>query len=44
MYFFLSNLTLMDICGTSSFMPLMLVNFLEAQSTISFLAVPYRCT
>ncbi|XP_043747349.1 olfactory receptor 2S2-like [Cervus elaphus] len=36
MYFFLSNLALMDICGTSSFVPLMLVHFLETQSTISF--------
>lgn len=36
MCFFLSNLSLMDICGTSSFVPLMLVNFLEAQRTISF--------
>ncbi|XP_027391588.1 olfactory receptor 13C7-like [Bos indicus x Bos taurus] len=36
MYFFLSNLALMDICGTSSFVPLMLANFLETQSTISF--------
>ncbi|XP_045418072.1 olfactory receptor 13C7-like [Lemur catta] len=36
MYFFLSNLSLMDICGTSSFVPLMLVNFLKAQRTISF--------
>lgn len=36
MYFFLSNLSFMDICGTSSFVPLMLVNFLEAQRTISF--------
>ncbi|XP_057579362.1 olfactory receptor 13C7-like [Hippopotamus amphibius kiboko] len=36
MYFFLSNLSLMDICGTSSFVPLMLVSFLETQSTISF--------
>ena len=35
-YFFLSNLALMDISGTFSFMPLMLVNFLETQSTISF--------
>ena len=34
-YFFLSNLALMDISGTSSFVPLMLVNFLETQSTIS---------
>ncbi|XP_007945201.2 olfactory receptor 13C7-like [Orycteropus afer afer] len=36
MYFLLSNLSLMDILGTSSFVPLMLVNFLEAQRTISF--------
>ncbi|XDA72108.1 hypothetical protein R6Z07F_002393 [Ovis aries] len=36
MYFFLSNLALTDICGTSSFVPLMLANFLETQSTISF--------
>ena len=26
----------MDICGTFSFMPLIMVNFLETQSTISF--------
>jgi olfactory receptor len=36
MYFFLSNLSLIDICGTSSFMPLMLVNFLAAERTTSF--------
>ncbi|XP_042554419.1 olfactory receptor 13C7-like [Dipodomys spectabilis] len=36
MYFFLSNLSLIDISGTSSFMPLMLINFLAAQKTISF--------
>ncbi|XP_007966964.2 olfactory receptor 13C7-like [Chlorocebus sabaeus] len=36
MYFFLSNLSLMDICGTSPFVPLMLVNFLKTQRTISF--------
>lgn len=36
MYFFLSNLSLIDICGTSSFIPLMLVNFLDIQRTISF--------
>ncbi|XP_021547308.1 olfactory receptor 13C7-like [Neomonachus schauinslandi] len=36
MYFFLSNLSLMDICGTSSFVPLMLVDFLEARKTFSF--------
>ncbi|KAM6170068.1 olfactory receptor 13C7-like [Rhynchocyon petersi] len=36
MYFFLSNLSLVDILGTSSFVPLMLVNFLETQKTISF--------
>uniref|UniRef100_A0A8B9WD59 G-protein coupled receptors family 1 profile domain-containing protein n=1 Tax=Bos mutus grunniens TaxID=30521 RepID=A0A8B9WD59_BOSMU len=32
MYFFLSNLALMDISGTSSFVPLMLANFLETQN------------
>ncbi|XP_049750905.1 olfactory receptor 13C7-like [Elephas maximus indicus] len=36
MYFFLSNLSLMGILGISSFVPLMLVNFLEARRTISF--------
>ncbi|XP_021514106.1 olfactory receptor 13C7-like [Meriones unguiculatus] len=36
MYFFLSNLSLIDICGTSSFTPLMLHNFLDVQRTISF--------
>ncbi|XP_006887010.1 PREDICTED: putative olfactory receptor ENSP00000348552-like [Elephantulus edwardii] len=36
MYFFLSNLSVMDILGTSSFVPFMLVNFLEVQRTISF--------
>ncbi|XP_047379951.1 olfactory receptor 2S2-like [Sciurus carolinensis] len=36
MYFFLSALSLIDICGTSSFMPLMLSNFLQTRSTISF--------
>ncbi|XP_055973410.1 olfactory receptor 2K2-like [Sorex fumeus] len=36
MYFFLSNLSLIDICGTSAFVPLMLVNFLKVQKTISF--------
>ncbi|KAM4851106.1 olfactory receptor 13C7-like [Urocitellus parryii] len=36
MYFFLSNLSLIDICGTSSFIPLMLTNFLQTRSTISF--------
>ncbi|XP_045695958.1 olfactory receptor 13C7-like [Phyllostomus hastatus] len=36
MYFFLSNLSLVDICGTSSFVPFMLVNFLKAQRIISF--------
>lgn len=36
MYFFLSNLSLIDICGTSSFIPLMLLNFLDIQRTISF--------
>ncbi|XP_036594464.1 olfactory receptor 13D1-like isoform X2 [Trichosurus vulpecula] len=36
MYFFLSNLSFMDIFGTSSFDPLMLVNFLSVRKTISF--------
>ncbi|XP_074143074.1 olfactory receptor 13C7-like [Sminthopsis crassicaudata] len=36
MYFFLSNLSFMDIFGTSSFVPLMLVNFLSVRRTISF--------
>ncbi|XP_038625487.1 olfactory receptor 13D1-like [Tachyglossus aculeatus] len=40
MYFFLSNLSLLDICFTSSFFPLMLVNFLSAQKTIFF----FGCT
>ncbi|XP_063111419.1 olfactory receptor 13C7-like [Cavia porcellus] len=36
MYFFLSNLSLIDICGTSSFVPFMLANLLETRKTISF--------
>uniref|UniRef100_A0A8C6RPI8 Olfactory receptor n=1 Tax=Nannospalax galili TaxID=1026970 RepID=A0A8C6RPI8_NANGA len=36
MHFFLSNLSLIDICGTSSFTPLRLHNFLGFQRTISF--------
>ncbi|EDL98768.1 rCG55071 [Rattus norvegicus] len=36
MYFFISNLSLIDICGTSSFTPMMLLNFLDVQRTISF--------
>ncbi|XP_037000453.2 olfactory receptor 13C7-like [Artibeus jamaicensis] len=36
MYFFLSNLSLVDICGTSAFVPFMLVNFLKAKRIISF--------
>ncbi|XP_027715503.1 olfactory receptor 13C2-like [Vombatus ursinus] len=36
MYFFLSNLSFMDIFGTSSFVPFMLVNFLSVRKTISF--------
>ncbi|KAM8804014.1 LOW QUALITY PROTEIN: olfactory receptor 13C2-like [Rhynchonycteris naso] len=35
MYFFVSNLSLLDICATSSFVPFMLVNFLKAKRTIS---------
>ncbi|XP_058380787.1 olfactory receptor 13C7-like [Diceros bicornis minor] len=41
-YFFLRNLSLIDICGTSSFVPLMLVNFLEAQRTTSFPGRPLQ--
>ncbi|XP_006863242.1 PREDICTED: olfactory receptor 13J1-like [Chrysochloris asiatica] len=37
MYFFLSNLSILDICYTSSFTPLMLVHFLSTQKTISFI-------
>ncbi|XP_006863243.1 PREDICTED: putative olfactory receptor ENSP00000348552-like [Chrysochloris asiatica] len=37
MYFFLSNLSIIDILGTSSSVPLMLINFLKEQGTISFL-------
>uniref|UniRef100_F6PJJ7 Olfactory receptor n=1 Tax=Monodelphis domestica TaxID=13616 RepID=F6PJJ7_MONDO len=36
MYFFLSNLSFIDIFGTSSCVPLMLVNFLSVRKTISF--------
>ncbi|XP_074136641.1 olfactory receptor 13C3-like [Sminthopsis crassicaudata] len=36
MYFFLSNLSFVDIVGTSSFVPLMLVNLLSVRKTISF--------
>ncbi|XP_075415084.1 olfactory receptor 13J1-like [Tenrec ecaudatus] len=36
MYFFLSNLSILDIGYTSSFAPLMLVHFLSSQKTISF--------
>ncbi|XP_027715465.1 putative olfactory receptor 13C6 [Vombatus ursinus] len=37
MYFFLSNLSFLDICYTSTFIPLMLVNFLSKEKTISFI-------
>ncbi|XP_006863238.1 PREDICTED: olfactory receptor 13J1-like [Chrysochloris asiatica] len=37
MYFFLSNLSILDICYTSLFTPLMLVHFLSTQKTISFI-------
>ncbi|KAM9095336.1 olfactory receptor 13C9-like [Sarcophilus harrisii] len=36
MYFFLSNLSFLDICFTSSFVPKMLTNFLMERKTISF--------
>ncbi|XP_037706712.1 olfactory receptor 13J1-like [Choloepus didactylus] len=37
MYFFLGNLSILDICYTSTFVPLMLVHFLSTQKTISFI-------
>ncbi|XP_009903486.2 olfactory receptor 2D2 [Dryobates pubescens] len=36
MYFFLANLSFVDICYISSFIPQMLVNFVTKKSTISF--------
>ncbi|XP_054246504.1 olfactory receptor 2D2-like [Indicator indicator] len=36
MYFFLANLSFIDICFISSFIPQMLVNFVTKKSTISF--------
>ncbi|XP_008576021.1 PREDICTED: olfactory receptor 13J1 [Galeopterus variegatus] len=36
MYFFLGNLSILDICYTSTFVPLMLVHLLSSQKTISF--------
>ncbi|XP_028001619.2 olfactory receptor 13J1 [Eptesicus fuscus] len=36
MYFFLGNLSILDICYTSTFVPLMLVHLLSAWKTISF--------
>ncbi|XP_029430364.1 olfactory receptor 2G3-like [Rhinatrema bivittatum] len=36
MYFFLSNLSFLDICYTSSIIPKMLVNFLAKRKSISF--------
>ncbi|XP_033094612.1 olfactory receptor 13J1 [Trachypithecus francoisi] len=36
MYFFLGNLSTLDICYTSTFVPLMLVHLLSSQKTISF--------
>ncbi|XP_075715563.1 olfactory receptor 2B8-like [Rhinoderma darwinii] len=38
MYFFLRNLSLLDICYTSSVIPKMLKNFLSVKKTISFVA------
>uniref|UniRef100_A0A8C2WA19 Olfactory receptor n=2 Tax=Chinchilla lanigera TaxID=34839 RepID=A0A8C2WA19_CHILA len=37
MYFFLGNLSILDICYTSTFVPLMLVHLLSSQKTISFI-------
>ncbi|XP_019310182.1 olfactory receptor 13C7-like [Panthera pardus] len=36
MYFFLGNLSFLDICYTSSFIPSMLIHFLSQKKTISF--------
>ncbi|XP_074052062.1 olfactory receptor 13D1-like [Macrotis lagotis] len=36
MYFFLSNLSFVDICYTSASVPLLLVNFLSEEKSISF--------
>uniref|UniRef100_A0A7N4P3R6 Olfactory receptor n=1 Tax=Sarcophilus harrisii TaxID=9305 RepID=A0A7N4P3R6_SARHA len=36
MYFFLSNLSFLDICYTSSSVPLILLNFLSEEKSISF--------
>jgi olfactory receptor len=37
MYFFLGNLSILDICYTSTFVPLMLVHLLSSRKTISFI-------
>ncbi|XP_004870176.1 olfactory receptor 13J1 [Heterocephalus glaber] len=37
MYFFLGNLSILDICYTSTFVPLMLIHLLSSQKTISFI-------
>lgn len=37
MYFFLGNLSVLDICYTSTFVPLMLVHLLSVRKTISFI-------
>ncbi|XP_003761037.1 olfactory receptor 1361-like [Sarcophilus harrisii] len=38
MYFFLSNLSLVDICFTSSTVPKMLVNYISGNNSISYIA------
>uniref|UniRef100_F7C2H9 Olfactory receptor n=1 Tax=Monodelphis domestica TaxID=13616 RepID=F7C2H9_MONDO len=37
MYFFLSNLSFLDICYTSASIPMLLVNFLSEEKSISFI-------
>ncbi|KAM9095340.1 olfactory receptor 13D1-like, partial [Sarcophilus harrisii] len=37
MYFFLGNLSFLDICYTSSFIPQMLINFMSEKKSISFI-------
>ncbi|KAM6169713.1 olfactory receptor 2S2-like [Rhynchocyon petersi] len=44
MYFFLGNLSFLDICYTTSSVPLVLDNFLTPQETISFAACALQMT
>ncbi|XP_046497445.1 olfactory receptor 2H2-like [Equus quagga] len=42
MYFFLSNLSLLDLCFTSSCVPQMLVNFWSPEKTISYIGCAFQ--